>query len=156
MGVILQITIFVLIGCGKVKESKIEFDLPETFNHPRVGQAIGISPRSFIDTLNNGAMGEVYYFGDQQPENPDHMVQIPGMKHVYLTEMTQILDTLKSREPIFMISLYGADARKMAQTVIPQGFTIYYVVGGGYKLAELMRQQRLEILPRPQMKVRRK
>lgn len=155
MGVILQMVIIALIGCEKAEKSDIANNLPETIDHHLMGKAIGISPRSFIDTLNNGAMGEVYYFGDSLPENPDHVVKVPGMKTVFLAEMTQILDTLESRETIFMISLYGADSRKMAQSIVPFGYTVYYVVGGGYKLAELMRQQRLEILPRPQMKVRR-
>jgi|GEM_PF-1320830 len=151
MVIILPLIFTMFIGCDQDEKVEGTYKLPDTFNHPVVGKVVGITPMNFIDTLNNGAMGEVYYFKDSEPEDPADVVYVPGMKFVYLGEMTQILDTLKSLEPIYLISLYGSDARKIAQMNTAKGITFYYVVGGGYKLAELIRQQRLEILPRPQM-----
>ena len=152
MVIILQLTLIVLIGCGEGEKAESNYELPDTFEHPAVGKAIGISPLGFIDTLNNGAMGDVYYFKEGEPENPSDVVQVPEMKSVTISEMTQIFETLNSKDPVFLISLYGSDARKLAQMNTSTGLTIYYVVGGSYKLAEVIRQQRLEILPRPQLK----
>ena len=151
MGVIAATLIIGVFGCSQDDKTKLDYELPKTYTHLPLGKAIGISPLSFVDTLNNGAMGEVYYILPMGMEDPGQIVNVPGLKIIGLGELNMTLDTLKSREPLFLISRYGADARNVAQNSTANGFTCFYVVGGSYKLNEVMRQQRLKIFPRPHM-----
>ena len=161
-GIIVFTLIFSLIlisGCENKKEIKqgAKAQIPEKIEHKKLGFVKPISPRALIDSLNSGASPDLYFLEEAQPEDSEHMVKIPGMRMYHVSDMYFISETLKTDDPIYLITLYGLNARKMGDEIARYGFNCYYLDGGTYRLSEEMRKNRWSIVPRPDLekKIRR-
>lgn len=142
----IMIMIGLLIGCGK--QEKIDYQLPEKVEHPTLGTLKSISPEEFVNGINSGADWNIYYLSDAMIEDPTYSVDVPGMKTVNLGDMFYIADTLRKGVPVYLVSLYGANARKMAGEIVKTGIDVVCLDGGSYRLSNEMRQRKMRFLPR--------
>ena len=127
------------------------YELPESVEHTTAGKVAYITPKALVDSLNGGVNMRLYYLQEVIPENPAHIVQLPGMTTLPLGEMQYAADTLSKDKPIYLICLYGDDSKRLAENFARRrGFDCYYLDGGSYRLYEQMQQHRWRIFQRPQ------
>ncbi len=137
---------FIFNGCETKEESN--FELPEKVIH-QLGKIINLTPSAFVDSFNKGEDIRMFFIEQTVAENADHIVQIPGMEYIPFGEMFYMAETLKVDKPLYLISLYGSDARNLARELIKRGHDCFIVVGGSYQLYKTMKQRKLEFLPKP-------
>ncbi len=145
--IILFLLVLCLIyGCSqqeKKEKSEIDFKMPEKIKHPEMGEVEAISSGDFVELINSVEAVQIYYLIETQPEDPNHIVAIPGMLKIPLGEMFYVAETLKTNDPIYLVSLYGADARKMGQEMARYGINVKYLDGGSYRLYHKMKEENL-------------
>ena len=144
--IVIVLTFLLIYGC-EGKKGQHHYKLPDKIEHPNPGKVLSISPRALIDSLNDWADIDIYFIEEAVPEDPSDVVQLPGMKTVHLGEMFYVAETLKTDKPLYLISLYGPNARKLAHEFKKFGITTYYLDGGSYRLAKEMRQKKWKIFP---------
>ena len=69
------------------------------------------------------------------------------MESMLIGDFFLFAETIKTDKPIYLISLYGADARKVGYEIRKYGINSYYLDGGSYRLAKEMRQKKWKIFP---------
>lgn len=134
-----------LVNCQAEKKTVKNYDLPDPdeVEHPEVGILDSISPEELIKKLNSGERLDMYYLKQTEPSDPSHFVDIPGMKHVHLGDMFYISETLKTEDPVYLISIYGNDSRKMGEEILRNGLDCIYLDGGTYMLGRTMQEKNL-------------
>ena len=144
--IVIMVMIVFISGCGKQEQS--DSHLPQKVDHPTRGKVTSISPEELVNSLNGGADLNMYFLHDALSEDPNYFVDIPGMKSINLGDMFYIADTLNRNEPVYLISLYGSNARKIALEVVKRGVDVVCLDGGSYRLSNEMRQRKMRFLPR--------
>lgn len=142
----IMVIIVFISGCSKPEQS--EYQLPQKVDHPAPGTVTSISPEDLVNRINGGADLNMYFLHDALTEDPGYFVDIPGMKSINLGDMFYIADTLSGKEPVYLISLYGSSARKIALEVVKRGVDVVCLDGGSYRLSNEMRQRKMRFLPR--------
>lgn len=135
----------VTLSCS---QDKSRYKLPDKIEHPKVATSSAISPRAFVDSLNRGAMMNMFYLRDAIPEKPEHFVKITGMKDIPFGSLVQELKHINNDYPIYLMCLYGDDSRRVSESIAHQGYTSYYVDGGSYRLYVEKERNGWKILPR--------
>lgn len=140
---VIKIICFLLIplfffGCKP--ENKIEFKLPDKIDHPPRGELKSISPKEFIDLVNSGEELKLYFIEDAVPENPSHMVFIPGIITITINGVFKIIESGPVDEPLYLVSLYGATAYKIGKDIGKYGQDCVFLDGGTYRLSQEMRK----------------
>ncbi|NQT35421.1 hypothetical protein HQ587_09540 [bacterium] len=144
-GVISILLALVLISsCGKIEKHE-EFQLPEKFEHHKLGKIVSITPRALVDSLKAEVNIDIYFIREAIPDNPAHIVSIPGMKEIQLSEMFYVAETLSTERPIYLICLWGDDSRRIAGRLAIDGITSYCLDGGSYRLWKEMQANGLEL-----------
>ena len=134
--IVILIGIVFITGCNKQEKSK--YRLPQKVEHPTPGTVKSISPEELVKKLNSGADLNMFFLMDALTEDPSYFVDIPGMKSVHLGDMFYIADTLDRDKPVYLISLYGANAYKMAEEVVKRGLDVVCLNGGTFRLSNRM------------------
>ena len=144
-GVISVLLALVLVtSCGKIEKHE-KYQLPQKFEHPKPGKTGSITPRALADSLKAGVDMNIYFMREAIPENPAHIVSIPGMKDIQLSEMFYVAETLSTERPIYLICLWGDDSRRMAKRLAVDGISSYCLDGGSYRLWKEMQENGLEL-----------
>jgi hypothetical protein len=136
------IVITLSLGCAKeTPKSKPDFSkLPSKIDIPPSGKAGFISPKDLIDKINSGQNLDIFFFQEAPPENPDHIVAIPGMKMITLGDIYNLAPTIPKDHPLYFVCLYGDDSRRMSGEIIKEGHDCYYLDGGSYRLYNEMKK----------------
>jgi rhodanese-related sulfurtransferase len=120
-------------GCGKDDQPR-SFQLPDKIEHPKPGIIKPIEPAAFVDSLNAGVRMNIYYLQNFTPDEQTYVVNISGMRIVQISDIFTIADTLSTREPLYLICLWGDDSKRAAQRLSIKGIDTYYLDGGCYRL----------------------
>ncbi len=132
--IIVVLSIFFLYsGCGE-SERKVEYQLPDSVEHPKPGKVNHITPEALIDSINKGVQMQIFFLKEDLPEDPAHIVSIPGMKEIPLGDIFSIAETLSTEKPIYLVCVYGDDSKKIAENIAVNGISSYYLDGGSYRL----------------------
>ncbi len=148
---ILFVVLFGSVGC---KQETPRFTIPESIKIPEYGKINYISPRSLVDSLNRGAKIDLYYVNELIPENPDHIVMLPGMKMITFSDGYSLSISLSKATPVYLVSLYGNDSRMVAEMLAKDGINSYCLDGGSYQLYNEIQENGWKILPHPQLNTR--
>lgn len=144
-GVITILLALVLVsGCGKIEKHE-KYELPEIIKHQEPGKISSITPRALIDSLKAGVDMDIYFLREAIPDDPAHIVSLPGMKDIHLSEMFYIADKLSTEKPVYLVCLWGDDSRKMAEMLAVDGISSYCLDGGTYRLWKEMQENGLEL-----------
>lgn len=125
---------------------KMQYNLPDKIEHPKPGIVKYITPEAIVDSINHGVNLNLIFVQEAEPEDPLHIVQLPGMTTIHLSEVWDIADTMSIERPLYLICLYGDDSRKMGGELAKRGISTYYLDGGSYRLSERILQGKLKIL----------
>ncbi len=126
-----------IISCGK-NEKLPEYKLPESIEHAKPGKVDCITPKAFADSLKFGIKRNIYFLNDFSPETAQYIVGIPGMINIPLSDIFFIAETLSTKEPIYLICMYGDDSKRVAERLRYDGISSYYLDGGSYRLWQEM------------------
>lgn len=147
---IILLSTFLLLSLGcKSEKPKIEVKLPDKVEHITWGKVMPISPKALVDTLNSGAKLNLFFLQEVESDDPSYVVSLPGMRNLLIGDLFLMLDTISTKQPLYLVCLYGNDSRRMANEVIKKGIDAYYLDGGSYRLYTEMHKNNWTILPRP-------
>ena len=138
--------LFLVLSC---KQDAPRYDLPDKIEHPKKAASSYITARALVDSLNRGARMNLFYLIEATPEDPDHIVDIPGMTHIPLGSIFQEVEYVNNDHPIYLICLYGDDSRRISGALANKGLVNYYLDGGSYRLFIEIERYGWNILPRP-------
>jgi len=125
--------ITLLWSCGKGDKPR-SFKLPDKIEHPTPGKIVPIEPKAFVDSLNAGVKMNIYYLQNFTDDEQTYMVNVRGMQQIPLGDMFFISEKLSTKEPLYLICLWGDDSKRVAETLSKDGFNTYYLDGGCYRL----------------------
>ena len=144
----LTVTLFIvfigIIGC---KQDTPRIEIPESIKFPTYGKVNYISARSLVDSLNRGIKLDIYFIHEAIPENPDHIVMLPGMKIIPFSDGYTLSQSLSVDTPVYLICLYGDDSKKVADIMAVDGINSYCLDGGSYNLYNEIQKHRWKIIP---------
>lgn len=147
--IILSGFLLIYSGCGKIEKSGSSNSmLPDKIEIPKPGKVEYISPRALIDSVNSGKELDIFYISELQPENPDHIVPVPGMVTAMIGEVTELVRKLPQNRNIYLVCLYGDDSRRMADLLSRDGYNCYSLDGGSFRLWNEMQRNGWRFLPR--------
>ncbi|MFN3820908.1 MAG: hypothetical protein ACK4OO_01130 [bacterium] len=124
------------LGLQKPQGWKFERgNLPEKINIPSAGTFTYITTQALVDSIKSGKAERIYFVKEFDPENPEWIVPIPGMKQELLPNMYSYLqDTPPDGKPYYLLCLFGDDSKRLAEHGAKYGHIIYYLDGGMYRL----------------------
>lgn len=146
--IVLSLILGLFLGCNQQKP-KMEYKLPDKFEHPRPGWVKCLSPKVFIDTVNSGTYLDIYFLQDMPSTEATYNVFVPGMQTMNIGEFFSLIDTLKATRPLYLLCLYGDDSRKASYEAAKRGLNCFYIDGGSYRLAQEMQKNKWTIMPQP-------
>ncbi|MDP8239348.1 MAG: hypothetical protein P9X24_09685 [Candidatus Hatepunaea meridiana] len=139
-GVIGVLLVFALItSCGK-SEKTAKFQLPEKVEHKKPGKINPIIPKALVDSINAGVNMDIFFLHEDPPDNPNYIVPIPGIIEIPLGDIFFIAETLSIEHPLYLVCLWGDDAKKVAERLSIDGISSYYLDGGSYRLYKEMQE----------------
>ncbi len=139
---------FIIVGCGEKKKETFSH-VPEKIEMIQKGLVQPISARTFIDSINGMADINLYFLHDPTNIEPVSLPPVPGMVEVSMGDMFYVAETLDTKKPLFLISLYGSDSKRMCDETASRGIDSYFLVGGTYQLSKEMNEKGWKFIPRP-------
>lgn len=135
-----------LTGCGQDKQWNN--NTPESISHSTAGKLDYISPRALVDSLNRGKKLNLFFLEGKEPEEEEHIVQLPGMISLPIGNMLYVRDTLSTDQTIYLVSLYGIDAKTIGKKLAGYGYNCFYLDGGSFRLWQQIQRHGWIIFPR--------
>ena len=152
MRVINIILITMVLGLTfSCEDQRASYKLPDKVEHPKTGKLICLAPEAFMDSLNSlptstdAAEIIPIYLKDIAPEEPSYLVPIPRMVTISVADMYYVADTLSKDRPLYLVSVYGTIAKRMARELIKRGFDCYCLDGGTYRLQQYINEKSLPL-----------
>ncbi len=139
----------VLLGCGNdsLKSNPDYSLLPQNINIPKLGKYDYISTKDLVDKLNNGEKLQLIFMPEMTPEDPADIPSLPGMVPLTLGEVFNYVKKLDKSKPLYLICLYGDDAKKMCTELAKDGWNGFYLDGGSYRLKQDIKQGKVRVNP---------
>jgi hypothetical protein len=76
----------------------------------------------------------MFFLYENLAMNPEYMVSIPGLNNMLVSDMFYAAETLSTKEPLYLLCVWGDDSKKIANMLAVSGFSSYYLDGGTYRL----------------------